>query len=336
MIEKISKLYINVLYFDNTKLYKLSDNSFRVLFFNFNESDFSILKSVRSQKLNTTDTIYFSKSVKYPKLLLNQLNIKNKRTTNKDKADKIIVDELEKYSIDKSTLESGYLVVVDEDYYLFASDDIFKYVSFEEFDKFVPGEKIRGYIQHDISLNINTFNDIFNYASDINKLVSFEDFAKCVNHQLPKITDDYKKTCLSMIESSDIEQQKLGINILITYDLSDCLVELLNILLKSKFQQFKTKSVQIDYLKHLLKINSIIRVTYNRNMIQHYLSDIYNKKYLSWISKDQYNLIPLMFKNVSLYNDDDYLQQNISNSSIDNYDWDYYTRLCKSLNMIII
>ena len=172
---------------------------------------------VNENKINDKSKIYFSKNCNIPALLLSKLNLNISRCINLDKANYIICDksELKLYTSyyylfiedDSSIYGLSYRNISDllRDYKILIKKDILKEKIYFGF------EKSNSYKDHNMLLVLNHYN----------KIIFSQDFNTYLNDHLPKISSEEIDNIYSMLQSSDEESYKAGINLLQYYNIEE-------------------------------------------------------------------------------------------------------------------
>lgn len=287
--------------FDKYQMYQIEtvlDNNFSFFIEDDAKDSFDMLKSIESKSIENNDLIYFSKNVEYPKLLLNQLNINIKRTIKLDKANKIIIKSSLHKLIQNTSITTGYFVKKDNDS-LFIEFDNLNNIPLNKAKLFFGGDWT-SVVKTDKCLNIEDLNFLL---KNKDRVVFFDDFIYTINNKLPKLDNNQKECILSMIKSTDEQQQKLGINMLVGYDLSSVIIDLFSTLFidsKTKLSSDVCNSIQFKYLMSFfnngyLSLYNYLHYKYDYKKIAlNTLVELYNSKLPSQEQKDK---IPYIIKN---------------------------------------
>ena len=179
-------------------------------------------------KINDKSKIYFSKNCNIPALLLSKLNLNISRCINLDKANYIICDKSE------LTLYTSY-------YYLFIEDDSSIYgLSYRNISDLLRDYKIliaKGILKEKIYFGFEKSNsrkdhNMLPLLNHYDKIIFSQDFNTYLNDRLPKISSEEIDNIYSMLQSSDEESYKAGINLLQYYNIEEFKLPILIFLIK--------------------------------------------------------------------------------------------------------
>ena len=183
---------------------------------------------VNENKINDKSKIYFSKNCNIPALLLSKLNLNISRCINLDKTDYIICD--------KSELKLDTLY-----YYLFIEDDSSIYgLLYRNISDLLKDYKIliaKGILKEKIYFGFEKSNsrkdhNMLPLLNHYNKIIFSQDFNTYLNDHLPKISSEEIDNIYSMLQSSDEESYKAGINLLQYYNIEEFKLPILISLIK--------------------------------------------------------------------------------------------------------
>ena len=183
---------------------------------------------VNENKINDKSKIYFSKNCNIPALLLSKLNLNISRCINLDKANYIICDKSE------LKLYTSY-------YYLFVEDDSSIYgLSYYNISDLLTDYKIlitKGILKEKIYFGFEKSNsrkdhNMLSLLNHYNKIIYSQDFNTYLNDHLPKISSEEIDNIYSMLQSSDEESYKAGINLLQYYNIEEFKLPILIYLIK--------------------------------------------------------------------------------------------------------
>lgn len=183
---------------------------------------------INENKINDKSKIYFSKNCNIPALLLSKLNLNISRCINLDKANYIICDKSE------LKLYTSY-------YYLFVEDDSSIYgLSYRNISDLLRDYKIlitKGILKEKIYFGFEKSNSCKNHnmlplLNHYNKIIYSQDFNTYLNDHLPKISSEEIDNIYSMLQSSDEESYKAGINLLQYYNIEEFKLPILISLIK--------------------------------------------------------------------------------------------------------
>ena len=183
---------------------------------------------VNENKINDKSKIYFSKNCNIPALLISKLNLNISRCINLDKTDYIICDRSE------LKLYTSY-------YYLFIEDDSSIYgLSYNNISDLLKTYKIlitKGILKEKIYFGFEKTNSrkdhkILPLLNHYNKIIFSQDFNTYLNDHLPKISSEEIDNIYSMLQSSDEESYKAGINLLQYYNIEEFKLPILISLVK--------------------------------------------------------------------------------------------------------
>lgn len=185
---------------------------------------------VNENKINDKSKIYFSKNCNIPALLLSKLNLNISRCINLDKANYIICDKSD------LKLYTSY-------YYLFVEDDSSIYgLSYHNISDLLKDYKIliaKGILKEKIYFGFEKSNsrphkdyNMLLLLNHYNKIIFSQDFNTYLNDHLPKISSEEIDNIYSMLQSSDEESYKAGINLLQYYNIEEFKLPILIFLIK--------------------------------------------------------------------------------------------------------
>ena len=183
---------------------------------------------INENKINDKSKIYFSKDCNIPALLLSKLNLNISRCINLDKTDYIICDKSE------LKLYTSY-------YYLFIEDDSSIYgLSYHNISDLLKDYKIlitKGILKEKIYFGFEKSNSrkdhkMLPLLNHYNKIIFSQDFNTYLNDHLPKISSEEIDNIYSMLQSSDEESYKAGINLLQYYNIEEFKLPILIFLIK--------------------------------------------------------------------------------------------------------
>ena len=183
---------------------------------------------VNENKINDKSKIYFSKNCNIPALLLSKLNLNISRCINLDKANYIICDKSE------LKLYTSY-------YYLFIEDDSSIYgLLYRNISDLLRDYKIliaKGILKEKIYFGFEKSNsrkdhNMLPVLNHYNKIIFSQDFNTYLNDHLPKISSEEIDNIYSMLQSSDEESYKAGINLLQYYNIEEFKLPILIFLIK--------------------------------------------------------------------------------------------------------
>ena len=261
---------------------------------------------VNENKINDKSKIYFSKNCNIPALLLSKLNLNISRCINLDKANYIICDKSE------LKLYTSY-------YYLFIEDDSSIYgLSYHNISNLLRDYKIliaKGILKEKIYFGFEKSNSCKDHnmlplLNHYNKIIFSQDFNTYLNDRLPKISSEEIDNIYSMLQSSDEESYKAGINLLQYYNIEEFKLPILIFLIKhlnyyttysslSKIEKFIILKLNISKYE----FNSIMD-TYRYNkcaelVIYNFLKNYKPNLLLNYASDELKNKY---FKDVIIYN----------------------------------
>ena len=183
---------------------------------------------VNENKINDKSKIYFSKNCNIPALLLSKLNLNISRCINLDKTDYIICDKSE------LKLYTSY-------YYLFIEDDSSIYgLLYRNISDLLRDYKIlikKGILKEKIYFGFEKSNsrkdhNTLSLLNHYDKIIFSQDFNTYLNDRLPKISSEEIDNIYSMLQSSDEESYKAGINLLQYYNIEEFKLPILIFLIK--------------------------------------------------------------------------------------------------------
>lgn len=183
---------------------------------------------INENKINDKSKIYFSKNCNIPALLISKLNLNISRCINLDKTDYIICDKNE------LKLYTSY-------YYLFVEDDSSIYgLSYHHMSDLLKDYKIlitKGILKEKIYFGFEKSNsrkdhNMLPVLNHYNKIIFSQDFNTYLNDHLPKISSEEIDNIYSMLQSSDEESYKAGINLLQYYNIEEFKLPILISLIK--------------------------------------------------------------------------------------------------------
>lgn len=184
---------------------------------------------INENKINDKSKIYFSKDCNIPALLISKLNLNISRCINLDKTDYIIYDKSE-------------LKLYTSNYYLFIEDDSNIYgLLYHHMSDLLKDYKIlitKGILKEKIYFGFeklsNSHKDhkMLPLLNHYNKIIFSQDFNTYLNDHLPKISSEEIDNIYSMLQSSDEESYKAGINLLQYYNIEEFKLPILISLVK--------------------------------------------------------------------------------------------------------
>lgn len=183
---------------------------------------------INENKINDKSKIYFSKNCNIPALLISKLNLNISRCINLDKTDYIICDKNE-------------LKLYTSHYYLFIEDDSSIYgLSYLHISDLLKDYKIlitTGILKEKIYFGFKEYNsnkdhNMLPILNHYNKIIFSQDFNTYLNDHLPKISSEEIENIYSMLQSSDEESYKAGINLLQYYNIEEFKLPILISLVK--------------------------------------------------------------------------------------------------------
>lgn len=183
---------------------------------------------INENKINDKSKIYFSKDCNIPALLISKLNLNISRCINLDKTDYIICDKSE------LKLYTSY-------YYLFIEDDSSIYgLLYNNISDLLKTYKIlitKGILKEKIYFGFEESNSrkdhkMLPLLNHYNKIIFSQDFNTYLNDHLPKISSEEIDNIYSMLQSSDEESYKAGINLLQYYNIEEFKLPILIFLIK--------------------------------------------------------------------------------------------------------
>lgn len=183
---------------------------------------------INENKINDKSKIYFSKNCNIPALLISKLNLNISRCINLDKTDYIICDKNE-------------LKLYTSHYYLFIEDDSSIYgLSYLHISDLLKDYKIlitKGILKEKIYFGFKEYNsnkdhNMLPILNHYNKIIFSQDFNTYLNDHLPKISSEEIENIYSMLQSSDEESYKAGINLLQYYNIEEFKLPILISLVK--------------------------------------------------------------------------------------------------------
>ena len=253
---------------------------------------------VNENKINDKSKIYFSKNCNIPALLLSKLNLNISRCINLDKTDYIICDKNE------LKLYTSY-------YYLFVEDDSSIYgLSYHNISDLLRDYKIliaKGILKEKIYFGFEKSNsrkdhNMLPLLNHYNKIIFSQDFNTYLNDHLPKISSEEIDNIYSMLQSSDEESYKAGINLLQYYNIEEFKLPILISLIKhlnyytnysslSKIEKFiilklNISKYEFNSIMDTYKYNKCAELViynflknYKPNLLLNYASDELKNKY---------------------------------------------------------
>lgn len=253
---------------------------------------------VNENKINDKSKIYFSKNCNIPALLLSKLNLNISRCINLDKANYIICDKSE------LKLYTSY-------YYLFVEDDSSIYGSpYRNISDLLRDYKIlikKGILKEKIYFGFEKSNsrkdhNMLPVLNHYNKIIYSQDFNTYLNDYLPKISSEEIDNIYSMLQSSDEESYKAGINLLQYYNIEEFKLPILIFLIKhlryyanysslSKIEKFiilklNISKYEFNSIMDTYKYNKCAELViynflknYKPNLLLNYASDELKNKY---------------------------------------------------------
>ena len=253
---------------------------------------------VNENKINDKSKIYFSKNCNIPALLLSKLNLNISRCINLDKANYIICDKSE------LKLYTSY-------YYLFIEDDSSIYgLSYRNISDLLRDYKIlieKGILKEKIYFGFEKSNsrkdhNILPLLNHYDKIIFSQDFNTYLNDRLPKISSEEIDNIYSMLQSSDEESYKAGINLLQYYNIEEFKLPILIFLIKhlkyyanysslSKIEKFiilklNISKYEFNSIMDTYKYNKCAELViynflknYKPNLLLNYASDELKNKY---------------------------------------------------------
>lgn len=253
---------------------------------------------VNENKINDKSKIYFSKNCNIPALLLSKLNLNISRCINLDKANYIICDKSE------LKLYTSY-------YYLFVEDDSSIYgLLYRNISDLLRDYKIlikKGILKEKIYFGFEKSNsrkdhDMLSLLNHYDKIIFSQDFNTYLNDHLPKISSEEIDNIYSMLQSSDEESYKAGINLLQYYNIEEFKLPILIFLIKhlkyyanysslSKIEKFiilklNISKYEFNSIMDTYKYNKYAELViynflknYKPNLLLNYASDELKNKY---------------------------------------------------------
>lgn len=253
---------------------------------------------VNENKINDKSKIYFSKNCNIPALLLSKLNLNISRCINLDKANYIICDKSE------LKLYTSY-------YYLFVEDDSSIYgLLYRNISDLLRDYKIlitKGILKEKIYFGFEKSNsrkdhNMLPLLNHYNKIIYSQDFNIYLNDHLPKISSEEIDNIYSMLQSSDEESYKAGINLLQYYNIEEFKLPILIFLIKhlkyytnysslSKIEKFiilklNISKYEFNSIMDTYKYNKYAELViynflknYKSNLLLNYASDELKNKY---------------------------------------------------------
>lgn len=253
---------------------------------------------INENKINDKSKIYFSKNCNIPALLISKLNLNISRCINLDKTDYIICDKSE------LKLYTSY-------YYLFIEDDLSIYgLSYNNISNLLKTYKIlitKGILKEKIYFGFeksNSYKDhkMLPLLNHYNKIIFSQDFNTYLNDHLPKISSEEIDNIYSMLQSSDEESYKAGINLLQYYNIEEFKLPILIFLIKhlhyctnysslSKIEKFiilklNISKYEFSSIMDTYKYNKCAELviynflkTHKSNLLLNYASDELKNKY---------------------------------------------------------
>lgn len=253
---------------------------------------------VNENKINDKSKIYFSKNCNIPALLLSKLNLNISRCINLDKANYIICDKSE------LKLYTSY-------YYLFVEDDSSIYgLLYRNISDLLRDYKIlitKGILKEKIYFGFEKSNsrkdhNMLPLLNHYNKIIYSQDFNIYLNDHLPKISSEEIDNIYSMLQSSDEESYKAGINLLQYYNIEEFKLPILIFLIKhlkyyanysslSKIEKFiilklNISKYEFNSIMDTYKYNKYAELViynflknYKPNLLLNYASDELKNKY---------------------------------------------------------
>ena len=253
---------------------------------------------VNENKINDKSKIYFSKNCNIPALLLSKLNLNISRCINLDKANYIICDKSE------LKLYTSY-------YYLFVEDDSSIYgLLYRNISDLLRDYKIlikKGILKEKIYFGFEKSNsrkdhNMLLVLNHYNKIIFSQDFNTYLNDHLPKISSEEIDNIYSMLQSSDEESYKAGINLLQYYNIEEFKLPILIFLIKhlkyyanysslSKIEKFiilklNISKYEFNSIMDTYKYNKCAELViynflknYKPNLLLNYASDELKNKY---------------------------------------------------------
>lgn len=253
---------------------------------------------VNENKINDKSKIYFSKNCNIPALLLSKLNLNISRCINLDKANYIICDKSE-------------LKLYTTYYYLFVEDDSNIYgLLYHNISDLLRDYKIlikKGILKEKIYFGFEKSNsrkdhDMLSLLNHYDKIIYSQDFNTYLNDRLPKISSEEIDNIYSMLQSSDEESYKAGINLLQYYNIEEFKLPILIFLIKhlkyyanysslSKIEKFiilklNISKYEFNSIMDTYKYNKYVELViynflknYKPNLLLNYASDELKNKY---------------------------------------------------------
>ena len=253
---------------------------------------------INENKINDKSKIYFSKNCNIPALLLSKLNLNISRCINLDKANYIICDKSE------LKLYTSY-------YYLFIEDDSSIYgLLYHNISDLLKDYKIlvtKGILKEKIYFGFEKSNsrkdhDMLPLLNHYDKIIFSQDFNTYLNDRLPKISSEEIDNIYSMLQSSDGESYKAGINLLQYYNIEEFKLPILIFLIKhlhyytnysslSKIEKFiilklNISKYEFNSIMDTYKYNKCAELViynflknYKSNLLLNYASDELKNKY---------------------------------------------------------
>ena len=253
---------------------------------------------INENKINDKSKIYFSKDCNIPALLISKLNLNISRCINLDKTDYIICDKSE------LKLYTSY-------YYLFIEDNSNIYgLLYRNISDLLKDYKIlitKGILKEKIYFgfkksNLRKDHKMLPLLNHYNKIIFSQDFNTYLNDHLSKISSEEIDNICSMLQSSDEESYKAGINLLQYYNIEEFKLPILISLVKhlnyytnysslSKIEKFiifklNISKYEFNSILDTYKYNKCAELviynflkTHKSNLLLNYASDELKNKY---------------------------------------------------------
>ena len=257
MIKLNNTGYEYSLKFDKNHIYQTTYNERNVSYFECVDDEIKTLidncNNITSNTIKDNDVIFFSEESTFPKLLLSRLNLSVKRTLKTDKATKIIINNNKLLNKNGNTIIPGYIIIpLDGKNYYFIEDSNLKEInlSIDLAKLYFPGEWKRV-----ICLNGRVDKKFIDLINDYHAIITTPvQVTEYLNSKLTKLDLETKDSMISMLKANDEEHNKLAINMLGMYDLSDVLYDIYEILgKKGDIPDCIKNSVMFKYLMSLIE-----------------------------------------------------------------------------------
>ena len=165
----------------------------------------------KPSSINRSATLYFDKSCTFPRYKLQGTDFK--RCVKLDKADYIIIPDINKYRLYNTPSTLEYMLITEDNIYLYSKD------FYDHYDELKQG----------ISSNITHFLECYSksvlttavsIALKYNKPLIYEaDLDKIISKDLEKLDDESLMSIFEMMSSQDETSIELGCKLLASYDI---------------------------------------------------------------------------------------------------------------------